>query len=199
MKAEHLRSLIREYNKERAPRLDNRLAEYRGILSLAEVIERAGISANGKRLPHQYRIKKTVMAEVRDRILEQEEALARSRSFEAVRAIVQACSVKGFGELTVYDTALAIAAHMGLYPERVYLHRGTKDGARALGLPYKAGSLSLAELPEPLRNLDPLHVENFLCIYKNDFQDVPRSKQASGSDCSPPDTQEGGGPAPRIC
>ena len=38
------------------------------------------------------------------------------------------------GELVVYDTALRIGARFGLEPEKVYVHRGTREGVRKLGL-----------------------------------------------------------------
>ena len=38
------------------------------------------------------------------------------------------------GELTVYDVAHRIGAYLQLEPDVVYLHRGTRIGARYLGL-----------------------------------------------------------------
>jgi hypothetical protein len=45
--------------------------------------------------------------------------------------------IKGLGELYVYDTALRIGAKIGLLPRRVYLHAGTRVGARHLALMAK--------------------------------------------------------------
>ena len=42
--------------------------------------------------------------------------------------------IRGIGVLTVYDVATRIAAHLDLEPARVYVHAGTAEGARALGL-----------------------------------------------------------------
>ena len=52
-------------------------------------------------------------------------------------------------------------------PERVYLHRGTRKGARALGLDWRADSLDPRVLPKELADLEPREIEDFLCIYKD--------------------------------
>lgn len=66
----------------------------------------------------------------------------------------------------VYDTALRIGAKLGLEPERVYLHAGTRVGARALGLDWRAPSILSQDLPSQLRLLPAWQVEDLLCIYK---------------------------------
>lgn len=70
------------------------------------------------------------------------------------------------GELYVYDAALRLGAHLGLAPTFVYLHAGTRLGARALGLGQGRAYLEMHELPLPLQALSPDEVESFLCIYK---------------------------------
>jgi hypothetical protein len=40
-------------------------------------------------------------------------------------------SIHGLGELYVYDTSLRIGAKLNLFPDRVYLHAGTRLGAGA--------------------------------------------------------------------
>ena len=76
-------------------------------------------------------------------------------------------SVRGIGELYVYDTALRIGAHLRLLPRQVYLHTGTRVGARALGLDDRTTSVSLSHLPVGLRPLQPHEVEDVLCIYND--------------------------------
>lgn len=79
-------------------------------------------------------------------------------------------SIRGVGELLVYDTALRIGAKLELMPDRVYLHSGTRRGARSLGLPFKMRLISIAELPVPLRSLKQHEVEDCLCIFKDLLQ-----------------------------
>jgi hypothetical protein len=68
--------------------------------------------------------------------------------------------------LAVYDTATRVGAFLRLQPKRVYLHAGTRQGARALGF-RKRESLSARELPKALRRLSPDEIEDCLCIYKS--------------------------------
>ena len=76
-------------------------------------------------------------------------------------------AIRGAGELLAYDTALRIGAKFGLRPQRVYLHRGTREEAQAPGLNSSAPSLclSLDELPKPLQQLAPYEIEECLCIW----------------------------------
>jgi hypothetical protein len=74
--------------------------------------------------------------------------------------------IPGIGDLTVYDTAIRIAAHRGLSPRRVYLHAGTRDGARALGVPRDRAWV----MPRELRRLRPMEIEDCLCIYKAELR-----------------------------
>jgi hypothetical protein len=63
--------------------------------------------------------------------------------------------VTGIGELYVYDTALRIGAKLGVFPEKVYLHAGTRIGVRNLGLDARRTALRMASLPRALRRLKP--------------------------------------------
>ena len=76
--------------------------------------------------------------------------------------------VIGAGELYRYDTAFRIGISKGVYPKKVYLHAGTRDGAKALGI-YREGKevLEMSELPAELRRMQPYQVEDFLCIKKD--------------------------------
>lgn len=54
-------------------------------------------------------------------------------------------------------------------PERVYLHAGTKEGAKALSLHPKGKALAMDALPEAFRVLEPWEAEDVLCLFKADF------------------------------
>lgn len=77
--------------------------------------------------------------------------------------------VHGLGELYIYDTAFRLGAFRRLAPEFVYLHRGTRAGAQALGLGTSGGYLTVSDLPRSMRSLAPHEMEDFLCIYKGHF------------------------------
>lgn len=142
--------------------------------TLAAAIDVAALCKmpNGKRHSHQHRIRGEDLAEARRRLLAVD--LASAKNFDELHDLV-AATVRGIWknpELTIYDIAHRIGAHLGLAPERVYLHRGTRDGARALGLGRGRAWLELHELPREFHRLTPAEVEDCLCIYKAQLRAV---------------------------
>ena len=167
-----LNAIVRAYRQECRPRLEAQLRSFADEPSLPSAVSRAALAQtpDKKRYSHQTRIKKTVLEESRRRLLDLD--LAEIRQFEELRAAVERTvdPIRGAGDLFVYDTALRIGAKLGVMPDRVYLHRGTRRGARALGLPWKERSISVSNLPIPLRSLPPHEVEDCLCIFKDQFK-----------------------------
>jgi len=78
------------------------------------------------------------------------------------------------GELTVYDVSLRVGARFGLAPAEVYLHRGTREGAVALGLNGRRNTIRVDELPVEFRVLQPRELEDLLCIYKEQLKRLRR-------------------------
>ena len=87
--------------------------------------------------------------------------------YNIIREIAE--DTDGLGELYSYDTALRIGRTLGIKPDYVYLHAGTRKGAKRLGLNHKADKLSMKESPECLRSALPEEIEDFLCLYKDCF------------------------------
>jgi hypothetical protein len=121
------------------------------------------------RCDHQRRIPRLALDAVRRRLI-----AARIRkvgSFHELFSIVDSAlgGIPSIGELVVYDTALRIGANLGFEPDRVYLHRGTRRGARPLGLNWRAEWLLPADLPKEFRSLPAWQVEDILCIFKDWF------------------------------
>jgi len=112
-----------------------------------------------------------VLVAVSNNLLQETQVLRDSVSFDAILGLVQACSVPGFGALARYDTALRIGFWRSLLPDKVYLHAGTRRGARNLGLDVSRDYLTLEEIPVQFRDLAPHEIEDALCIYiyKDDF------------------------------
>jgi len=81
------------------------------------------------------------------------------------------------GELTVYDTALRIGAYLRIEPEKVFLHRGTRDGAKALGFKGGKRSIRLDELPKAFHGLKPYQIEDCLCIYAKALKSLRLDRQ----------------------
>jgi len=99
------------------------------------------------------------------------EELNACRRFDELHSLIERTihSIGGLRELYTYDMALRIGAFLVLAPEFVYLHRGTRAGARTLGLNAKLPYLTIDSLPAELRTLSPAEVEDFLCIYRDYF------------------------------
>lgn len=73
--------------------------------------------------------------------------------------------VRGIGDLAVYDFAHRIGAYLRHAPEAVYLHAGTREGARVLNLGGE--TVDLSQLPAELRKLSAAEIEDCLCIYRD--------------------------------
>lgn len=170
MKATSLAALVRDYETRCQPRA---LAERLRFadMSRAEAVRTAALclTAKGKRHDHQRRIPGASLSEAARRL-----ARVRFRkawSFDALHGLIaETCGdLDRFGELTRYDVAFRIGARLGIEPERVYLHAGTRKGAKALGLPHRRATLEKEELPRAIRKLRPYEIEDFLCIYEEDL------------------------------
>jgi hypothetical protein len=108
------------------------------------------------------------LAEANQRL--QAAPIASCRSFDELHAVVEEWTrdVPKIGDLAVYDIAHRIGAYLGLEPTLVYLHCGTRVGARALGLSAR-DTLHPDALPREFRQLSPAEIEDCLCIYKDEI------------------------------
>lgn len=129
--------IIQTYTTQIRPRANEELNWFRQQPTLSETICLAALAVNskGKRYPHQRRLSKAVLEQARDILLANEKQISQSTDFDDLFTLLERllAHVKGLGELYVYDTALRIGAKLGMLPKRVYLHAGTRVGAKALG------------------------------------------------------------------
>ncbi|MFV9507774.1 MAG: hypothetical protein AB4911_24765 [Oscillochloridaceae bacterium umkhey_bin13] len=169
MSDKNLIVLISHYQTHIHPHFSQHLAFYEHLPTIDMSIEYAALAKlpSGKRHPHQYRLKRTVLESVRQCLQIHAEQLEQSNSFEDVIHIVRGCAVPGFGPLAMYDTALRLAVRLGKRPTAVYIQAGTRKGAATLGLNVDRPMIPMDELPGPLQRIGAEHVENFLCIYKD--------------------------------
>ncbi len=139
--------------------------------SLRQAIEVAALAINhrGKRHSHQRRIRHEAIAASKQALLAAKPRIRAARSFDALLTTVTHAlhGIPYIGELYCYDTAFRIGAFLHLLPDRVYLHAGVREGARALGLKHNASFLPMSALPPALRTLPAHEVEDFLCIYRD--------------------------------
>jgi hypothetical protein len=147
---------------------------FAGQRTLPDAVRLAGLAEGpkGKRFSHQRRIPRAVLNRASALLLDRLWAINAASTFEDLHDAVAETigDVEGIGELTVYDTALRVAAKRGLEPRRVYLHAGTRAGARALGFTDGADWILPNDLPRAFRRLRPMEIEDCLCIYKAELR-----------------------------
>ncbi|MFM2295888.1 MAG: hypothetical protein RLZZ350_2301 [Verrucomicrobiota bacterium] len=167
-----LRQLIAIYEKKCRPVLKGKLAAY-GDLSFDEAVEKSAcgleIVRQEKRINHLRRITKKALARGCKVLLSHQQKLKGCKKFDEIYQIVSAVvsATAGLGEMYAYDVALRIGASQQIFPDKVYLQRGTRKGAEALGLDAKVQTIELADFPAELRRLKPCEIEDFLCIFKD--------------------------------
>src|SRR5437016_460370 len=141
--------IVQDYVHRHRPKTIRELRYFRKIRSLEDAITQAGLARrpDGKRWSHQRRIPAAALERATGRL--HRARLGRARSFADLIARINAAvhHVHGIGELYVYDTSLRLGGHLRLLPREVYLHAGTRRGARALGLADNSESVSLNQLP----------------------------------------------------
>ena len=98
-------------------------------------------------------------------------------SFKALHDLLNETigQITGIGPLMVYDTALRLGFTLGLEPEDVYLHAGTKVGATAIGIDVDRTVVSKEELPKAFHILKASEIEDCLCIYKDALRTITSS------------------------
>lgn len=170
----NLSAIVRSYTIYNRPRSLEELKHFQRMQSLAHAIESAAWAKGpcGKRFDHQRRLTRKALNRSRALLLGVAPKIARCESFDELHTLVldTVGAVDGIGELYVYDTSLRIGAYLNTLPLRVYLHAGTRQGAKALGIASKGFSVSVEELPLVLRELDPHEIEDLLCIYKEEIR-----------------------------
>jgi len=126
---------------------------------------------SGKRFDHQRRIPKNVLNLAEEKLLKNLEQIQSTKDFDELYILLKKLlsEIKGIGELYIYDTALRIGAYLGHEPDKIYLHAGTLQGAKKLGLNTKLGYVFKKELPNEFGRLLPREIEDCLCIYKDEF------------------------------
>lgn len=165
-----LRGMVRHYILHYRPRARAELWTF-CRQPFEEALERAALAQDerGKRFSHQKPLKGSELRKARRALLDSAKELRRCDSFDQLHNLIteHLNGIRNLGGLYYYDTALRIGASLHLMPERVYLHSGTRDGARALGLDWRADPLDPRALPKALGDLEPYEIEDFLCIYRD--------------------------------
>lgn len=174
-----LRDVVRDYIFRYRNRSNDELDFFQTMRSLNEAIQKAAMAEleDGKRHDHQWRIPAAVLARAGKALLAKGDQISMCTSFESLIELVETTvgSIRGFGELAIYDTAVRIGVRLGIEPEFVYLHRGTRQGAIALGFASSRKQLKVSELPAEFAKLRPREIEDCLCIYSSELAHLKRA------------------------
>ncbi len=165
--------IVEHYIENHRERAKKELKRFANLPDLAEAI-RVGalaINAHGKRHSHQRRIPLEMLEHFRQGLIRRRADLKACTTFAQLMSISEkiATDIWTHPGLTVYDTTQRIGAHLGIFPDRIYLHTGTAVGAKALGF-KNASYLERKQLPKAFQRLEPYEIEDCLCIYKKDLQ-----------------------------
>jgi hypothetical protein len=169
--------VARHYRQNYASRAEVKMEKWFASqsLTLTEAIERACASViDGKLYSHQQRpFQRWPQApkKAADLLKPLASRIAAARDFDDLHTIIctTLASVQGVGPLACYDIAHRIGKWLRpkLEPTEVFLHRGTREGVKALGLWANRDRAPISDFPEGLRrSLTAAQMEDALCIYR---------------------------------
>jgi hypothetical protein len=169
-----LKAVVRHYRANHAAKAEAELDSFRREPNLESAVARAAVAEtpDRRRYSHQRRLKPADLAEAARVLTGLIDEIQATTSFAKLYSLLEESLVrsrKGLDEMFQYDTALRISAKLNHLPTAVYLHAGTRAGAKALGLEVTGRSLLKSQLPEELRELECHQIEDVLCIYKKYF------------------------------
>lgn len=177
--------IVADYLECLAPNANTERMSFRNLGSLKEVIEHATLDGRLKeggewvRHFHQRRIPADALAKANEKLQVVWAEIQDCTSFDDLHALVrrEIDPIPGIGKLVVYDVAIRIGASriMRLEPKFVYLHAGTREGAKALGLDVRRDVIDPTEFPKPFQRLRPDDIESCLCCYKDDLKRIKDS------------------------
>jgi hypothetical protein len=177
--------IVADYIRTQRPYTRAEMMDFVNEPSPSAAIRRAALCEmkDGKRHPHQRRIPKNLLEHVEAKLQAIRRKLSNAADFAALHSLVEReiGNIKGIGALTVYDISHRIGAHFGKAPERVYLHAGTRVGARVFSI--TGDSFDPKILPKAFARLAPSEIEDCLCIYKAELTGSSRHDSRS-SDCA---------------
>lgn len=176
-----LRAIVSAYIKDDRPGGEKEFAWYRHRPNLEESIRVAALCAvpskrDSTRLvrhAHQRRVSGHVLSVAAERLVNGMAELLKHKSFSLLHDHIKKTlsGLPKIGPLAVYDIATRIGACMTpcIEPEEIYLHAGTMEGARRLGLIQNTKTLKTllrSQLPQEFHVLKPMEIEDCLCMYK---------------------------------
>jgi hypothetical protein len=144
------------------------------------------IDVYGNRYSHQRRLTKISLLKSYNFIRNNWNKIILCEDFDALHNLLKSHlkQIHGIGDLYIYDTSFRIGAFRRLFPEYIYLHAGTKDGAKKMGIETKNRTkLSKSELPKEFKFTKAHEIEDILCIYKDYFNSIYRNVRNNINPC----------------
>jgi hypothetical protein len=170
-RAQSLSDVVDLYITNHRYKADREMDLFRIQRHLEDVIVKAGTArtAKNKCHDHQRRVGNIALNRFAKQLLRFKNAIGTAKGFEELFAIIDKVGQKlpRIGELTIYDTAHRIGSYLELEPTKVYLHTGTREGARNLGTKANRPYLEVSDLPKEFGRLKPSEIEDCLCIHKS--------------------------------
>lgn len=124
-----------------------------------------------------------VSKQVRDNLIKRMNEILKARTFDEIHQIVAESKVKGFGELSIYDTSMRIASNLNIEPDKVYLHAGARKGMEILeekGYVEQGSSkkkyIEIIDMPKPMQKLKAAETEHLLCSMKDNMIQLEYTK-----------------------
>jgi hypothetical protein len=180
-----LKAVVDDYIRRYRDDSESELEWFRSQPTLEAALDVAAraIGRDGSKYSHQYRIIPEAIKAAQRQLSGNVERIRKAPNFAILLREITAVlgKIAGLGDLYYYDAALRVGAKLGLYPEQIYLHAGTRAGAAVLGLNANQRFLYVSDMPQEFRELAPHEIEDVLCIYADKLKD------ARAGDFTPPD------------
>ena len=161
--------IVRHYIETQLPGHLRELDWFAEPQTFANTVRRAAAAEDrrGKRLSHQCRLFRTTITEAQVELAAIWPLLRRAQTFAELIGLIRTAlnGVASAGTLYVYDTALRIGSARGIFPDHIYLHAGSREGARRIIPGRLPPCLPLAAFPQAFQRLAPHEIENLLCRY----------------------------------
>jgi len=168
--------IVEQYILDYRDKHEREMEFYREQPSLRKAVSVAAhcIGRNGRKHPHQWRRTERTLNRAASELDSVLRAIRKCSDFAALIGLLGQTleSVWGIGELTIYDIAHRVGAYLGFEPRLVYLHSGTRDAAKLLGIDGKLRAIEPFVLPSAFQRLRPYEIEDALCIYKDELKQL---------------------------
>ncbi len=168
-------TIVRQYQAIRKKHPDRHIdfcVQQRHLSDAIEVAAKA-INEENKIHGHQRRIGRIKLNAFAELLKLKESEIKKAKTFDKLLSIIESVKSDRIADLTYYDTATRIGAYLDLFPEKIYLHTGTRTGASYLFDKINDRKfITVDELPKEFLNHDltASEFEDILCIFKDYFK-----------------------------